>query len=307
MTAAQGHDMEIVWGRDNGTGVLDYVTAWYRKAAEYIQNTSIVVGFVSTNSISQGEQVGALWNPLFQTYRLKILFAHRTFAWESEARGKAHVHVVIIGFAAFDTAGKRVFECHEGKVSVTPAKNISPYLIEGPDVAVASRGSPICDVPACQYGNKPTDGGFLIIEEEDRKEFLAENPDAKKYLSSVAMHRGISLLHSALVSLAGGCAGSGHSGHPRHQPPRGSGSQVPTCEQERCRHKKRPVSRRSSLRFGSRQAATSLFHDIRRKAVAIYRSATSSQTSFFTTVAPAFLTPPLTISAYFPQRCTWRG
>lgn len=182
MTAEQGQDMELVWGANNGSGILDYVTGWYRKAAEYIQGTRIVVGFVSTNSISQGEQVGALWNPLFQNFALKIHFAHRTFAWESEARGKAHVHVVIIGFASFDKANKRIYEYHDGGVVEVSAKNISPYLIEGADLAISSRSKPMCDVPACEYGNKPTDGGFLIVEEKDREEFLSENPDAKKYL-----------------------------------------------------------------------------------------------------------------------------
>ena len=109
-TAEQKADMELVCGGVKGGGVLDYVTAWYFKAAEYIQDTSIVVGFVSTNSITQGEQVGVLWNELFTRYRLKIHFAHRTFAWESEARGKAHVHVVIIGFGACDTADKRIYD-----------------------------------------------------------------------------------------------------------------------------------------------------------------------------------------------------
>jgi hypothetical protein len=182
MTAEQSEDMEAVWGRNNGAGVLDYVTGWYHKAAEYVQDTQIRVAFVSTNSISQGEQAGALWNPLFRQFGLKIHFAHRTFAWESEARGKAHVHVVIIGFAAFNANNKRIYEYHDKKASVASVKNISPYLIEGPDVAVISRSKPICDVPACEYGNKPTDGGFLIVEEADRKQFLAENPGAKKFL-----------------------------------------------------------------------------------------------------------------------------
>jgi hypothetical protein len=182
MTAEQGRDMEIVWGDNNGTGVLDYVTAWYRRAAEYIRGTRIVVGFVSTNSISQGEQAGALWNPLFQQYGLKIHFAHRTFAWMSEARGKAHVHVIIIGFAAFDATDKFIYEYHEDKVSAGKVRNISPYLVEGPDVVVLSRSKPLCPVPECEYGSKPTDGGHLIVEEADRKEFLARNPGAKKYL-----------------------------------------------------------------------------------------------------------------------------
>ncbi len=182
MTDEQSADMELVWGKNNGAGVLDYVTGWYRKAAEYIQGTHIVVGFVSTNSISQGEQAGVLWNPLFQHFGLKIHFAHRTFAWESEARGKAHVHVVIIGFASFDNTNKRIYEFHDENITVVTVKNISPYLIEGPDIAVISRSKPISNVPACEYGNKPTDGGFLIIEEDDRKKFLKENPGAKKFL-----------------------------------------------------------------------------------------------------------------------------
>jgi len=182
MTAEQGQDMELVWGGADGTGVLDYVTGWYRKAAGYIQRTRIQVGFVSTNSISQGEQVGALWNPLFQRFGLKIHFAHRTFKWESEARGKAHVHVVIIGFAAFDTSNKRIYDYEENNATISLAKNISPYLLDGSDVAVASRTSPISQVPHCIYGNKPADGGHLIVEEEGRKRFLAENPNAKQYL-----------------------------------------------------------------------------------------------------------------------------
>ena len=182
MTVEQGQDMDIVWGENNGTGVLDYVTAWYQRAAEYIQGTRIVVGFVSTNSISQGEQVGALWNPLFQRFGLKIHFAHRTFAWMSEARGKAHVHVVIIGFAAFDAANKHIYDYEAEEVTAASASNISPYLVEGSDVVVLSRGKPLCPVPECEYGNKPADGGHLILEEQDRKEFLAMNPGARKYL-----------------------------------------------------------------------------------------------------------------------------
>ena len=182
MNPEQSEDMELVWGRNDGAGLLDYVAGWYRKGAEYIQGTPIIVGFLSTNSITQGEQVGTLWNPLFQRFNIKIHFAHRTLAWESEARGKAHVHFVIIGFGAFDTAEKRIYEAHGENGTVAVVKNISPYLIDGPDFAVTSRSKPICDVPACEYGNKPTDGGFLILEEKDRKEFLAENPGARRYL-----------------------------------------------------------------------------------------------------------------------------
>jgi hypothetical protein len=182
MNGEQGIDMELVWGETDGAGLLDYVTGWYRKAAEYIRDTHIIVGFVSTNSISQGEQVGVLWNSLFQRFGLKIHFAHRTFTWASEARGKAHVHVVIIGFAAFDSVNKRIYDYESEAVTVTPAKNISPYLIEGNDTTLTSRTNPICDVPKMSKGSQPTDNGNLIIEEVDRQQFLAENPGAEKYL-----------------------------------------------------------------------------------------------------------------------------
>jgi hypothetical protein len=184
MTDEQSQDMEYVWGASDGTGVLDYVTGWYRKAAEYIYGTQIIVGFVSTNSISQGEQVAALWTPLFKQFGLKIRFAHRTFAWESEARGKAHVHVVIVGFGAIDTAKKRIYDyAADGvKVTIQTVSNISPYLIEGSDIAIVSRSKPICNVPEIIYGSKPVEGGNLILADEELKPFLIENPAAKKFI-----------------------------------------------------------------------------------------------------------------------------
>jgi len=184
MNAEQNEDMDILWKGVTGTGVLDYVTGWYKKAAEYIKDNAVVVGFVSTNSITQGEQVGVLWNALFHLYRVKIHFGHRTFAWQSEARCKAHVHVVIIGFANFDEPTKRIYDYEGGgkDATIQQVNNISPYLIEGSDMAVVTRSSPICNVPACIYGNKPTDGGHLIIEEQDRVAFLLDNPAASKYI-----------------------------------------------------------------------------------------------------------------------------
>ncbi|MCX6617164.1 MAG: class I SAM-dependent DNA methyltransferase [Acidobacteria bacterium] len=183
-TAEQKTDMEIVCGNIKGGGVLDYVTAWYFKAGAYIQDTRIMVGFVSTNSISQGEQVGILWNELFKRYQLKLHFAHRTFAWASEARGKAHVHVVIIGFSAFDTDTKRIYDydAETEQAHVTPAKNISPYLIEGSDVVVLSRSTPVSPVPEIVFGNMPNDGGHLLLTEPERKELLKKEPDAKKFV-----------------------------------------------------------------------------------------------------------------------------
>lgn len=179
--AEQSRDMEIITATIENGGLLDYVTAWYFKAAEYIQGTNIQAGFVSTNSISQGEQVGVLWNPLFQRYNLKIHFAHRTFAWESEARGKAHVHVVIIGFGAFDMVGKRIYDYETENVTVTPAKNISPYLVEGSDMAITNRSKPICAVPEIGIGNKPIDDGNYLLSADEKREFLKVEPAAKKY------------------------------------------------------------------------------------------------------------------------------
>ena len=162
------------------SGLLDYVTGWYFKAAEYIQGTEIVAGFVSTNSITQGEQVGTLWNSLFGHFAAKIRFAYRTFAWQSEARGKAHVHVVIVGFAASNGAGKRIYECDGDKVTAAVVRNISPYLVEGPDRAVENRGRPLCDVPEIGIGNKPIDGGYYLFTPEEKAEFLSLEPAAGK-------------------------------------------------------------------------------------------------------------------------------
>ncbi|MDO8434317.1 MAG: hypothetical protein Q7S58_18100 [Candidatus Binatus sp.] len=182
--AEQKADMEIVCGKVKGGGVLDYVTGWYFKAGEYIQNTRVTVGFVSTNSISQGEQVGILWNELFKRYHLKIQFAHRTFAWASEARGKANVHVVIIGFGAFDTETKRIYDydADTGQAHVAPARNISPYLIEGSDVVVLSRSAPVSPVPEIVFGNMPNDGGHLLLTDSEREDLLKKEPSSKKFI-----------------------------------------------------------------------------------------------------------------------------
>jgi hypothetical protein len=141
----QREDMEIVWGDVKGAGALDYVTCWYRKAAQYVNPRPVPVAFVSTNSITQGEQPGILWDELFGRFALQIQFAHRTFEWESESRGKAHVHVVIIGFASKCPASKRLYEYPTGKdtPSVSEVANINPYLMNGGDLVLKSRPMPI--------------------------------------------------------------------------------------------------------------------------------------------------------------------
>ena len=259
-SAEQKADMARVCGQVKGAGVLDFVTAWYFKAAEYLtaaartpapapgaasaaarapegrmdisRGLSAAIppdtaqasdaprrgagtsrapagahsifsrepgvlppanvqqpsglpraAFVSTNSISQGEQPGILWGELFARWRMKIHFAHRTFAWQSEARGKAHVHVVIIGFGPGDVPAKFITDydagdAHPARVQVA---NINPYLVEGNDVALANRSKPICDVSQIGIGNKPIDGGNFLFTEEERDSFLQIEPRAERW------------------------------------------------------------------------------------------------------------------------------
>jgi len=181
---AQKADMGKVFAGVKSAGVLDYVAAWYLKAAQLITNTKTKVAFVSTNSIVQGEQVGVLWNLLFNHYKIKIHFAHRTFSWSNEAKGNAAVHVVIVGFANYDTSNKKIFEYNhiKGEPHEINAKNINPYLIDGKDFALLPRETTVCDVPKVAWGNKPVDGGHLIISDEELKDFLKKEPKAKQFI-----------------------------------------------------------------------------------------------------------------------------
>jgi hypothetical protein len=180
----QRKEMETIFLNVKNGKVLDYVTAWYLKASKYIKNTKIKVAFVSTNSISQGEQVGILWKELFSNYGIKIHFAHQTFNWNNEAKSNAAVHVVIVGFASFDTINKRIFEYENIKAEAHEknAKNINPYLVEGDDLIIESRNNPMCKIPKMNFGNMPLDGGNLIIEDSEKEEFLRKEPNAKDYI-----------------------------------------------------------------------------------------------------------------------------
>ncbi len=176
-------DMQRVFSGVKGFGVLDYVSAWYVKAAQLIANTPTKVAFVSTNSITQGEQVGVLWNLLFNHYNIKIHFAHRTFKWSNEARGKAAVHVVIIGFANFDTGNKRIFEYEniKGEPHEIKVKNINPYLVDAKDIFIDKRIKPICNVPEISFGSMPNDGGNFLFTDEEKKEFVTKEPESEKF------------------------------------------------------------------------------------------------------------------------------
>ncbi|MFA9239759.1 MAG: class I SAM-dependent DNA methyltransferase [Candidatus Paceibacteria bacterium] len=180
----QRKEMETIFSDVKNGKVLDYVTAWYLKASKYIQNTKIKVAFVSTNSISQGEQVGILWKELFSNYGIKIHFAHQTFNWSNEAKSNAAVHVVIVGFASFDITNKRIFEYENIKSDALEksAKNINPYLVEGDDLIIESRNNPMCKIPKMNFGNMPLDGGNLIIDDSEKEEFLKKEPNAKDYV-----------------------------------------------------------------------------------------------------------------------------
>jgi hypothetical protein len=187
MNGEQKADMTVVFSGVNGAGVLDFVTAWYIRSAQYLlQSPSFQTkcAFVSTNSISQGEQVGILWNELFNRYKIKIHFAHRTFKWSNEARGKAAVHVVIIGFSNFDISEKRIFEYEDikGEPQEIRVKNINPYLIEGKDSLIKKRTSPICNVQLMLKGSMPNDGGYLILNLEEKNELIAKYPSCERFI-----------------------------------------------------------------------------------------------------------------------------
>lgn len=178
----QQQDMQAVWGADGRFGRLDYVACWHCLSARFIQNTPAQVAFVSTNSISQGEQVGILWDYL-NKLGMKINFAHRTFSWQSEAKGVAHVHVVIVGFAKFNKQPKHVFDY---EVPDNPTKilvsSISPYLFEGSQITLPSRSKPNSRMPEMKKGSQPTDGGGLILDREDRAAIISQEPSMQQYI-----------------------------------------------------------------------------------------------------------------------------
>jgi hypothetical protein len=184
-SAQQKADLKEVFKNLKGAGILDYVSAWYIKAAQYIQHTDIKAAFVSTNSISQGEQVGLLWGEMLDRYKVKIHFAHRTFNWSNEARGNAAVHVVIIGFGnrASEHPMLYDYETLDGEPMGREVKRINPYLVEAPDVIISNASTPICDVPKMVWGNKPTDGGNFLFEDKAEMElFLQVEPRAEKWI-----------------------------------------------------------------------------------------------------------------------------
>ncbi|MGN0647114.1 MAG: DNA methyltransferase [Oscillospiraceae bacterium] len=169
MNKEQKKEAVEIFGKIKLSNSIDYVGAWYFKACELMKNTTIKTALVSTNSITQGEQVAPLWGTLFERYDIQINFAHRTFRWDSEANLKAHVHCVIIGFGMSDqSVQKRLYDGEQYKV----VNNINAYLLEAPNVFISSRSKPICDVPKLTKGNQPTDDGNFILSEEEKEQLL---------------------------------------------------------------------------------------------------------------------------------------
>ena len=164
-------------------GKIDYVAGWYYKAAQMMQGTTIQAALVSTNSITQGEQVASIWKPLKDLFNLQINFASQTFRWDSEAHIKAHVHCVIVGFSCYNTnKPKTIYTSGEQTIA---AENINGYLVNADDIFVENRNKPLCDIPEMTTGNRPADGGHLIIEEEDYEDFIQKEPKAKAYIKKL--------------------------------------------------------------------------------------------------------------------------
>ncbi len=180
----QKSDMDLVWGDVSGAGVLDFVTAWYRKSAGYIAGTKIVAAFVSTNSITQGEQVPILWGELFQHQNIHLHFAHQTFAWQSEARGKAHVHVVIIGFACWQPTKRTIFEYDDINDAPTgvAANFINSYLVDSTVQFVTRMMKPICPVSEMVFGTKLVDDGHLTLSTEEKETLISGYPFTKSWI-----------------------------------------------------------------------------------------------------------------------------
>ena len=174
MKATQKEDVSLIFP---GTKNVDYVACWYMKAIRFIKGTGIECAFVSTNSICQGEIVPVLWPKLLEE-GIIINFAHRTFVWTSEAKAKAAVHCIIIGFSTSERTPKIIFEANKKRV----AHNINPYLLDSANIIVYAQRKPFGGVPAMVYGNKPADGGNLIIEKEDYESFISKEPAAQKYI-----------------------------------------------------------------------------------------------------------------------------
>lgn len=180
-------DIKTVFHNAKNVGILDYVSAWFVKAAEYVQDKPTKVAFVATDSISKGEQVGPLWRELYNIYGIKINFAHQTFKWRNEAKNNAAVHCVIIGFSKENISQKKLFEYEtpKSKPSEKIVSNINPYLKEGKDYYVMTRKKPFDGLPKMGVGNKPIDGGLYLFTDEKKAEFIKNEPNSEPLFKQI--------------------------------------------------------------------------------------------------------------------------
>ena len=188
-TREQKEDILSIYKDEKGrplktAGKIDYVSGWYWKSSEMMNGTEIRTALVATNSITQGEQVASIWKPLYERFGIHIDFGYRTFIWDSEANDKAHVHCVIIGFSCAPSTKQRVlFEKNDYHI----VENINAYLVSADDIFIESERTPLCDVPQMISGNRPTDGGHLILSPDEKDELLSVEPAASPYIKKFMM------------------------------------------------------------------------------------------------------------------------
>lgn len=165
---------------------LDFVASWFYKAAKFSVNTDIQAGLVSTNSICMGEQTGVLWQPMLDM-GIKINFAHRTFAWDNDAKGKAAVHCIIVGFAHFDRAEKWLYDYPniKGEPNKIQVENVNPYLVDAPSLVIDNRTKPICNVSIMVKGSQPTDNGHLLLTAEEKNDLLTKQPGLVQWIKPI--------------------------------------------------------------------------------------------------------------------------
>jgi hypothetical protein len=181
----QREDLQFTFNDLKNFSDLDYVSAWYKISCDYLNySPNTHIAFVSTNSITQGEQVLVLWPYLVNKYKIEINFAHTTFKWNNEARGNANVHVVIIGFSKENLGEKTLYRYDHIQSDPTEirCKHINPYLIPTKDVFITKKQKPITNIPEMRCGNKPSDGGFLILSNEEKEDLLSKEPKAEKFI-----------------------------------------------------------------------------------------------------------------------------
>ena len=181
-SSCQKEDLRPLYPKEKN---IDYVAGWYKKAADLIEGSSIRTAFVSTNSITQGEQVEAVWRPIIENNRIHIDFAYRTFVWDSEASIKAHVHCVIIGFSAIDSKSEKLLFDEKGNSK--KVNHINPYLLPIDDIFISKRTKPISDVPLMHRGSQPTDDGNLILSAEEKDLLIADTPEISGYIREYMM------------------------------------------------------------------------------------------------------------------------